>query len=275
MVSTIVALIFFVSSTGNSLVIAVVVKNIHMRTTMNLLVVNMAVSDLVANLLFIPLQMATDVVGQWPFPRGSTAVLVICKVSHSTAIISTSMSLGSLVAIALDRFLAVYFPTRRPLSTRRPFVTLNIIWLLSIALAFPQFLVTRVLEIGDRVYCLLDEVTDFDFWLLSTLHVGLPVIVMLVLYPAILMKLWKRKLPGNPLTANQEIRDRTNRKVTYMAVTIMVAFVVSWLPCFGVSMKNFIEKDKLEDNPDSPIMLWIIKNFKVKKEKLNAKIWGM
>ena len=165
------------------------------------------------------------------------------------------MSLGSLVAIALDRFLAVYFPARRPLSTRRPFVTLTVIWFLSIALAFPQFLVTKVLEIGDRVYCLLDEVTDFDFWLLSTLHVGLLLIVMLVLYPAILIKLWKRKLPGNPSTANQEIRDRTNRKVTYMAVTIMVAFVVSWLPCFGVPMKNFIEKDKLEDNPDSAIYL--------------------
>ena len=254
-VSTIVALIFLVSTTGNSLVIAVVVKSINMKTTMNLLVVNMAASDLVTNLLCIPLQMGTAIVGRWPFSLGSTAGLVICKVSLTTAIISTNVSVGSLVAIALDRFLAVFFPTRQPLSTRRPLLTLAVIWILCITLAFPYFLVTKVLGKGDRVFCLPDEATGFsmnlDMWLLSILQVGLPIIVILVLYPAILIRLWKRKFPGNPSTANQEIRDRANRKVTYMAVTLMIAFVVSWFPCFGVLMKDFIERDKLAKKRDS------------------------
>ena len=96
---------------------------------MNLFVVSMAASDLVTN-LSIPLHMAIALLGRWPFDQDSVTDLVLCKMTVASMILSSGVSVGCLVAIALDRFCAVFFPTERPLLTRRPFVTLTIIWVL-------------------------------------------------------------------------------------------------------------------------------------------------
>ena len=234
--TAIMALIFAVSIIGNSLIIAVVAKNVNMKTTVNLFVVNMAASDLLTTVLFIPLQMTSILLGRWPFQQSSIAGLLLCKVALTTAILSSGVSVASFVAISLDRFWAVFFPTKRPLSTRRPFVTLTVIWVICGALAFPYLIVRRVLDQGGSVVCLTDEESDFPvlpLWLHSIFHVGLPTLLIVILYPAILIRLWTRKLPGNPCAANQEIRDRTNRKVTCMAVTLILAFVISWFPFLG------------------------------------------
>ena len=61
------------------------------------------------------------------------------------------------------------------------------------------------------------------FWVFLT-------IALLFVYPAILIKLWKRRIPDNPSSTNKELRDKTNLKVTIQALSLMVSYVVSWLP---------------------------------------------
>ena len=244
-ITTIDAFIFALSLTGNTLIIAVVVKNVNMRTTMNLFVVNIAVSDLLATIFPLPFQMIDIVADRWPFHQESTAGLFLCKMTHATWVLSSSVSLGSLVVITLDRFWAVFFPTkRRSVLTRRLSVTFAVIWLMYIAFALHFFNVTEIYEKKDTTVCFQKKTTIL--WLLFSIHIVEATVVIFVLYPAILIRLWKRKLPGNPSTANQEIRDRTNRKVTYMAVSLMIAFFVSWFPFLVVSLKIFIEKGNVE-----------------------------
>ena len=251
LIRTIATVIFVVSIAGNSLIIAVVVKNVNMRTTMNLFIVSMTASDLVTN-LSIPLHMASALLGRWPFDQGSVTGLVLYKMTVASLILSSGVSVGCLVAIALDRLCAVFFPTKRTVFTRKPFVTLTIIWVLYGVLSCPVLVVTKVLGKEDTVVCKLVQETDFrkiPVLLISTFYARLPAIAILVIYPAILIKLWKRKLPGNPSTANQEIRDRTNRKVTLMAITLMVAFVVSCFPYLRTTIKSFTaRKSTLQNN---------------------------
>ena len=240
LLTTFEALIFVISITGNSLIIAVVVNNVNMRTTMNLFVVNMAASYLVYS-FFIAVHMANSILGRWPFDHNCIVGLVLCKILLTSSFLSGGVSTGSLVAIAVDRFGAVFFLTKRPLLTRRPLITLTIIWVLYSALASPLLIVTKLFGKEDTVVCRMVQGIVFRkylFWLFTIFYAGLPTIAILVIYPAILIRLWKRKLPGNPSTANQEIRGRTNRKVTYMAVALMLAFVVSSFPYLGLLMKN-------------------------------------
>ena len=244
LVATFEALIFVISITGNSLIIVVVVRNVNTRTTMNLFVVNMAASYLLYS-FFIVFHMANSILGRWPFDQNSIVGLVLCKTILTSSFLSDGVSVGSLVAIALDRFCAVFFPTKRPLLTRRPLVALTIIWVLYCALASPLLFVTKVLGKEDGVACMMVQEIGFRkylFWLFTIFYGGLPTIAILVIYPAILIRLWKRKLPGNPSTANQEIRNRTNRKVTYMAIALMLAFVVSSFPFLGLLIKNIFAR---------------------------------
>ena len=110
-IQTLLTGIFLLSLFGNSLVIAVVCRNINkkMRTTMNLFVVNMAASDLLTTVLVIPVDIGTFAKGKWPIHHNSTAGLVLCKTRTTVWYLSTGVSLLSLVAISVDRFWAVFF----------------------------------------------------------------------------------------------------------------------------------------------------------------------
>ena len=241
--------VFIGSFVGNSLVILLVYKNVHkkMRTTMNLFVVNMATSDLLTTTL-VPLDLAVLEAGEWPIDRESTTGSICCKLHFGSWYLSSGVSLLSLVAIAVDRFWAVFFPTKRPLTTRRPSVVLTAIWFISIVFVLPILMETKVTNKNSsgKLICLpVFTSKPFVFYHVSYFAVfgGLPIMVILILYPAILVKLWKRKIPGNPSVANQELRDRTNRKVTVLSVALMVAFIVSWLPYSGESLKTVLKPD--------------------------------
>ena len=229
-VAILLALFFAGSLIGNSLVIAVVYKNVNkkMRTTINLFVVNMAVSDLLTIVFSFPISFWAILTSlKRPNPDISTVDLVICKVQTQLWFASSSVSLLSLVAIALDRFWAVFFPTKRPLTSRKPSVVFIAIWLFCIGLAMFPTLTQRCSTKLNSFY--IEFLYLYILW-----YMGMTIIAIFVLYPAILIKLWRRQIPGNPSSANQELRDRTNRKVTVMAIVLIISFSVCWFPYFGV-----------------------------------------
>ena len=244
-------LVLVVSFTGNSLVIAIVYKNTNkrMRTTANMFVVNMAASDLLTTLFSIPIDIVILTIGQWPFPRESTASLALCKAFFGTWYLSSGISLTSLVAIALDRFWAVFFPTKRPLTTRNPPAILVSIWLLCLVFEIPLLLETKIFTMYGRLTCLPNykSTSVYYHYLYFTVFGGSPTIVIVFLYPAILVKLWRRRIPGNPSVANQELRDRTNFKVSVMAIALMLSYMISWFPFLGEYISEFRKQNSQVD----------------------------
>lgn len=58
------------------------------------------------------------------------------------------------------------------------------------------------------------------------------------------MKLWRRQAPGQELSSNQENKDKTNRKVLKMFVTVVIVFALSWLPLYVRMFVMFAESDR-------------------------------
>ena len=75
------------------------------------------------------------------------------------------------------------------------------------------------------------------FWVFLT-------IALLFVYLAILIKLWKRRIPDNPSSTNKELRDKTNLKVTIQALSLMASYIVSWLPYIGDRIAKLHNPDK-------------------------------
>ena len=110
-------MVLLVGLTGNALVIALVYKRKDLRKTINQLIANMAFSDFVFELTFIPVELAKAVYGQWPIaePTGS----IVCKIQSFVISTSVYVSVQSLTWIALDRFIAVVFPMKVHLISSR------------------------------------------------------------------------------------------------------------------------------------------------------------
>ena len=84
---------------------------------------------------------------------------------------------------------------------------------------------------------------DYTIALFVLLY-ALPLTVIASLYTVIMLKLWRRKAPGQELTSNQENKEKTNRKVLKMLVTVVIVFALSWLPLYVRMFVMFAESDR-------------------------------
>lgn len=82
---------------GNSLVVIVVAANPGMRSTTNILIINLAVADLLFVLFCIPFTATDFVLPYWPFGNAW------CKVVQYLIIVTACASVYTLVLMSLDR----------------------------------------------------------------------------------------------------------------------------------------------------------------------------
>lgn len=82
---------------GNSLVVVVVAANAEMRSTTNVLIINLAVADLLFVIFCIPFTATDFVLPYWPFGN------VWCKIVQYLIIVTAYASVYTLVLMSLDR----------------------------------------------------------------------------------------------------------------------------------------------------------------------------
>lgn len=90
-------LIGFLGLVGNSLVVIVVALNPGMRSTTNILIINLAIADLLFVIFCIPFTATDYVLLYWPF--GDTW----CKMVQYLIIVTVCASVYTLVLMSLDR----------------------------------------------------------------------------------------------------------------------------------------------------------------------------
>ena len=101
-----------ISLAGNTFIGIIVYKTKTMRKTTNFFIVNMAISDLLLSIFLFPWILTGLYVdsGLNSGPLGQA----LCKLRHFLPYASLTVSIQSLVLIAVDRFGAVVFPLRSP-----------------------------------------------------------------------------------------------------------------------------------------------------------------
>lgn len=245
-------LVILLSLFGNVMVVRVVHKNRRMRTITNYLIINMALADLLTTvfnmlptLYWIFRGLDVWAVGGW---IGET----LCKLLNFAQSVSITVSVFTLCAIAFDRFFAIFRPLKRVITFRVAKGIIGASWMSSIVVAGPQLYVLTTAGEKGRAQCVehwgapFDEATaprDYTIALFVLLY-ALPLAVIAFLYTVIMLKLWRRRAPGQELTLNQENKDRTNRKVLKMLVTVVIVFALSWLPLYVRMFVMFAESDR-------------------------------
>ena len=231
------SLILVVSLVGNSLIVLIVYKTPTLRKPINMLIANMAMSDLFYPIFLFPVRLADLHVGSWLI--GGTLGQALCKIHPFLADISSLVSIQSLVLITVDRYAAVVVPLRSPLISRKVCRCLIVgTWILAAPFCWPYFFTFNLVEYQEGKRCmnqwevLFGEGSSVGIYLLSAYIFSfyIPFVVLVILYSIILIKLKRQVRPGEQSASAEEQRTRRNRNVLKMAVAIVVAFFICWIP---------------------------------------------
>lgn len=245
-------LVILLSLFGNVMVVRVVHKNRRMRTITNYLIINMALADLLTTVFNILPTLYWIFRGLDVWAVGGWIGETLCKLLNFAQSVSITVSVFTLCAIAFDRFFAIFRPLKRVITFRVAKGIIGASWMSSIVVAGPQLYVLTTAGEKGRAQCVehwgapFDEATaprDYTIALFVLLY-ALPLAVIAFLYTVIMLKLWRRRAPGQELTLNQENKDRTNRKVLKMLVTVVIVFALSWLPLYVRMFVMFAESDR-------------------------------
>lgn len=128
-------LIAIIGFFGNLLVVIVVVLNPQMRSTTNLLILNLALSDLLFVIFCIPFTAVDYMLASWPFGQ------FWCQVVQYLIVVTAFSSIYTLVLMSADRFLAVCYPINSMTirTVRNSILALVFLWIISITVTIPVF----------------------------------------------------------------------------------------------------------------------------------------
>ncbi|XP_033938401.1 probable G-protein coupled receptor 25 [Pseudochaenichthys georgianus] len=219
-------MIFLTGFLGNLFVILVVgSKGRKSRRLVDTFVVNLALADLVF-VLTLPLwAMSASRSGHWDFGAAGD---LLCKLSSFIIAVNRVSNIFFLTCMSVDRYLAVVklMDSRYLRSSRCIRVTCAAVWLSSLVLGIPSLLYRRVEPSGDGLSCVEENNSPFFLGLslaMALLTFVIPVLIIVLCYGTIIMYL-NQNCAANP---RAEARHRHSMK---MVLSIILAFVVSWLP---------------------------------------------
>ena len=231
-------LLFVVSLAGNTIIGIIVYKMKNMRKPINFFIVNMAMSDLLYPIFLFPWNVTDLYVDSWLIsgPLGQA----LCKLTPFFVDLSGTVSVQSLVLIAVDRFGAVVFPLRSPVISSKlcPFFILAT-WIIAMAVHCPADLITmKLVEYPGGMACVrqwnevFGESSSFKIYIVA-LFVAfryIPLVLIAILYLTIALKIKSQKIPGEQSVNGREQRVKRERNVLNMSIAIVLAFAVCWLP---------------------------------------------
>ncbi|XP_059168704.1 neuropeptide FF receptor 1-like, partial [Physella acuta] len=103
---TFYVLAMLVDLVGNFIVILIILLNRKMRTTTNVFILNLAVSDLLVGMFCMWVHLGNQISNNWPFGY------FMCIFSTFAQVTAVTTSVLTLTVISVERFVAIVFPFR-------------------------------------------------------------------------------------------------------------------------------------------------------------------
>lgn len=225
-------LIWIVGVFGNVMVLHVVHRYKVMRTTTNIFIACLSVSDLAICFFAIPLTPANALMPTWIFGK------VLCKLGPfvpSTAVfVSTLIS----VVIAIDRFVVIIYPHRQRISTKLQTIVIVAVTVFSALVSLPVAIsiTVHVNAKGNR-QCTEQRAEQTLFnqiynWFILFTQLMAPALIITFCYTAISIRLHRRANIRSTTRLEHKIKAeaKKNKNINRMLITMVTIFIICWLP---------------------------------------------
>ncbi|XP_069449035.1 neuropeptide Y receptor type 1 [Ovis canadensis] len=222
---------------GNLALIIIILKQKEMRNVTNILIVNLSFSDLLVAIMCLPFTFVYTLMDHWVFGEA------MCKLNPFVQCVSITVSIFSLVLIAVERHQLIINPRGWRPSNRHAYVGIAVIWVLAVASSLP-FLIYQVLTDEPFQNVTLDAFKDkyvcFDKFpsdshrlsyttLLLVLQYFGPLCFIFICYFKIYIRLKRRNSMMDKMRDNK-YRSSEAKRINVMLLSIVVGFAVCWLP---------------------------------------------
>ena len=226
------SILVLASLVGNSLVILTILLNKPLQSTLNYLLVNLAVAD-----LFFAVTSGSElVIGPLiNHPDGSAGRFLCTFITGGpTAYIGGAVSALSLTYISVERYFAIIYPLRQrgSLSRRRLKWFILFAWILAVLISIPIYLGHNRYYDPDLQRCVkehkiswIDKVNSL-FWFFGAGVI--PVSMMVYMYSRVVVRLWFKTIESSEASQKAALRHR--KRVTITVIIVSVIYAICWIP---------------------------------------------
>ncbi|KAM5139909.1 neuropeptide Y receptor type 4-2 [Callospermophilus lateralis] len=223
---------------GNLCLICVTLKQKEKNNVTNLLIANLAFSDFLMCLICQPLTVIYTIMDYWIFGK------VLCKMSAFIQCMSVTVSILSLVLVALERHQLIINPTGWKPSISQAYMGIVAIWLIACLLSLP-FLTNSILENvfhnnhSKALDFLVDKVVCTESWplyhhriiyttFLLLFQYCIPLGFILICYVRIYQRLRRQGRVFRKGTYSWQAGQM--KRINLMLMAMVAAFAIFWLP---------------------------------------------
>ena len=234
--ASIYCVLLIASLIGNSLLIFASLKS---KITMNLLIANMAASDLLYSIVHLPRDIVTQIKGSPAFQLHGRIGHVLCKICAFVTDVIIAVSTLSLILVAAERLVAVVFPChyRRITVIKRRLLMLST-WILAMAIHSPYFYTFRLETKNGKTFCITNWEPTFDhesthtryYTALLVTVLIVPLMTVCILQTMTLLKLRDEEMESFRTPIGNERHKKRNKMLLKMSLVIAFAFALCWLP---------------------------------------------
>ena len=220
------------------MVIFVILSKNHMRSTVNLSLLNLAVCDIIFVTICVPFVAYHYAADNWAMGD------VMCKLSQFLLYVTIYVTMYTLVYVSALRFLTIVHgaKTHRLRTRQNVVMVIAVIWAIMLSGNVPVLLLYRVKEYpeegapGAYKYCAMssDKSGQQIFVAFFLLAYVLPLSLISIMYISILKFLSRKRKESIRLSVRgSDAHAHSNERTTHatrIVISVVVIFGVCWLP---------------------------------------------
>ncbi|XP_039546311.1 trace amine-associated receptor 13c-like [Pimephales promelas] len=234
----------------NLLVIISISHFKQLHTPTNVLIFSLAVADLIAGLILMPVQGMKLIEPCWYFGE------IFCLIFNLILYVVVVASLGNMIIISVDRFIAVTDPLRYPIRVNNNRIVVSIVvnWLFSFIYNF--YLLYEFLLYPERNHTCIGECILF----VKLENIIIDSIVCLVAPCCLIIPLYVKicivaNYQAKHLNSVTDKKAKSEKKATRTLGIVVLVYLLCWMPYYLTSLSlGHDENDTLIIN----VMYWVV-----------------
>ncbi|KAJ8360321.1 hypothetical protein SKAU_G00168460 [Synaphobranchus kaupii] len=243
----------------------------------NLLIANLAISDFLVAVVCCPFLVNYYVAKQLSWDHG----LLLCASVNYLKTVSLYVSTNALLAIAVDRYMAIVHPLRPRMKHQTAYCLIMGVWIVPILISIPsayfasETMYPHSTTRSNKIFCAqiwpVDQRIYFRSYFLFIFAVEFvgPVLTMALCYVRISQELWFKSMPGFQ-TEQIRKRLRCRRKTIMVLIGILTAYILCWAPYYGFTILRDFHPTLISREKNSLVAFYIIECIAMSNSMINT-----
>ncbi|XP_019718395.1 neuropeptide Y receptor Y8b [Hippocampus comes] len=223
---------------GNSCLVLVIARHKEMRNVTNILIANLSFSDILMCVVCLPVTILYTLMDRWILGEA------LCKLTPFVQCISVTVSIFSIVLIAMERYQLIVHPTGWKPMARQSYLAVALIWITACLISVPfvkYSILTLPFQNLTGPFQVIDQPVCMERWpsvqarqayttSLLIFQYFLPLSFIMLCYLHIYLRLRRRK---DMVERGRNTKQKNNKgatRINILLTSIVVAFALSWLP---------------------------------------------